>query len=61
MCIGSRPDSFQGGTYNLQSISATPEESGLVHETRLAAIENTVSLVSCRDSVETLLALHNWQ
>ena len=33
---GSRPDPFRGGAYNLQSISATLREKGLVHETNCA-------------------------
>ena len=34
--IGSRPDPFWGGAYNLQLISATMREKGLVHETNHA-------------------------
>jgi len=32
--IGSSPDPFQGGTYNLQLINTTLRKKGLVHETR---------------------------
>ena len=34
-CIGSRPDPFRGGAYNLQLISTTPKKKGLVYETNI--------------------------
>ena len=40
-CLLSSPDPFQGGAYNLQLISATLEESGLVHETIVLVVHNT--------------------